>query len=145
MDIAAFVLAIVATIIGLGSMVVAWQQLAAARDASRAQNILTVLQFIHDDGFRQARGVLQRLAGPSSSWSTQDKEQARRACAACDMLAALTHSGVIPPHIADEALFLPKCYKIAVESGYLEEAQKDYDGRLWPNFRKLGHELSLRP
>lgn len=72
-------------------------QVIAARDSSRTQNLISIIDYIHRPEHRQARFTLINLENvPYESWTQGQKLDAERACSCWDTVALLLRNTNIP-------------------------------------------------
>lgn len=123
------------------------QQLASTRDASVAQNMLAVVNFLQVEDVRAARTVVrQELRSiPMSEWSSKQREAASRVCATYDVAAVLLREGLVPlrPFADNWGPSIKDCYQILLP--FIESMQLPQNSgpRYWNDFGWL-HEQVLK-
>lgn len=144
---------IVATVAIVLTFLVYWRQLvamqsqvAAARDSSRTQNLISLIDYIHRPEHRQARQVLTNLAAKSlDSWTTQERLDAERACSAWDAVALVLRNTSIPQAkemiVGNWRYSILSCYSAAQE--LMRELHTQRDPEFWDDFEWLAMAAQL--
>lgn len=139
-------LAIVATFFVYYRQLKAMQgQLEAARQASAGHNMLSLIPFLQTPSLRDARGVLIKLKGKSFSvWTSSEREDAERVCAAYDVAGILIRNGIVPKQLIIDNWgdSIEKCHDAAKE--YLASARAARGADYWDDFEWLAAEAAKR-
>src|SRR5438552_12042568 len=91
-------------------------QLDSVRDASRAQNILSVINFLQSEDVRSARTIVRRdLRGkPMAEWDNLEQQAASRVCSTYDIAGILLREGLVPlaPFLDNWGPSIRDCYVV---------------------------------
>ena len=139
------VLQAVANLAVVATFFIYYRQLAAMRHASIGQSVLALIPFLQTPSLREARGVLIKLREkPYSLWTSSEKENAERACAAYDIAGILVRNNIIPKKLIVDNWgdSITKCHLAAKE--YLESTRAARGGDYWDDFEWLAAEASKR-
>jgi len=102
------------------------EQLQAARHASSAQNILTLIHFLQAPEVRDAREtVLARLSRKAfKEWTDMERRQASLVCSTYDAAAIIIRMGVVPPgpFVDNWGVSIRLCYQVT--EPLIEEMQR---------------------
>jgi len=129
----------------VGTFIIYWKQLRAMRDASLAQNLISVNEFMLNPLFRDARKDLFTLSdkGQLELPLTDDAQQVvDRVCASWNHIALLVDKKVIPYYVLLEAKYtFLKCHRLC--EPILEEVRNNRVPELWRHFtiyaKRLGN------
>ena len=90
------------------------KQLAASKDASVAQNILALINFLQTEDVRASRTVVRKdlRSIPMDKWNKQQVEDASRVCATYDVAAILIREGLVPakPFVENWGPSIRECF-----------------------------------
>jgi hypothetical protein len=111
------------------------------KGASLSQNLISLHHFLLDPEFRDARRVLLGLRGkPLTSWSTDERQSAERACASWNFVALLVDKKVLPLDVLEDAKHsFTKCHEAA--SDLLAEIRKTRGAEHWHHFSDYVRKL----
>lgn len=115
-------------------------QLRAIRQASKGQNMLSLINFLQAQDVREARRVvrttLREKASKSQRWNDSEERAASLVCSTYDVAAILLRSGVVPlkPFIENWGPSIRDCYEVL--RPYLKRMQlPDKSGpKYWDDF-----------
>jgi hypothetical protein len=117
------------------------QQLNFSHEATTAQSILALINFLQDDKVRAARAtVIKSLSRKKmEDWSEEEKNAASRVCSTYDIAAVLIKMGLVPskPFVENWGPSIKKCYKIL--EPFISEMQKPQNAGpdYWNDFGDL--------
>lgn len=121
------------------------EQLASTRDASVAQNILAVVNFLQAEDVRAARTVVRQdlRSIPMPEWSTKQREAASRVCAAYDVAAVLLREGLVPlrPFTDNWGPSIKDCYHILLPFIESMQSPQNSGSRYWNDFGWLYEQV----
>ncbi|MFZ0034317.1 MAG: hypothetical protein WAK60_04945 [Sedimentisphaerales bacterium] len=102
------------------------QQLNSSHEATTAQSILALMNFLQDDKVRAARAtVIKSLSRKKmEDWSEEEKNAASKVCSTYDIAAILIKMGLVPskPFVENWGPSIKKCYKVL--EPFISEMQK---------------------
>jgi len=120
-------------------------QVTAARDSSRTQNMIAIIDYIHRPEHRLARYTLINLDGvPYDQWTHAQKIDAERACSCWDTVALLLRNTNIPN--ATDLIInhwrhsIRTCFVVAAP--LIRETRTNREKDFWDDFEWLG-QLAL--
>ena len=132
------VAALIATLIVYWRQLLAMQgQLEAARDASRSQNILALIDYIQRPDHRDARRTLFSLEGRQfSDWSKDERKSAEMACSGWDTVALVlrntTVTNALEMIVGNWRHSIYRCHAL---TGELQaQLRADRDPEYWDDF-----------
>lgn len=101
-------------------------QLQAAREASAAQNILALTNFLQASEVRAAREIVRaRLSKKEfGNWNEEERREAARVCSTYDVAAIIIRMGLVPakPFVENWGPSIRHCYEVT--KPLIEEMQK---------------------
>ena len=139
-----FLLAGVVTVIVYWRQLVAMQkQVAASRDSSRAQNLISLVDYIQRPEHRDARRHLLELKDhPMSDWSYENRIFAERACSSWDITGILLREGAVPNALEivlnTWGYSIANCYEVATD--LIRETRTVRGSRYWDEFEWLAKQ-----
>ena len=121
-------------------------QLQAAREMNRNQNLITITEYLQVESRRKDRRVLIELGRkkkPFATWSKEERYSAERACAAYSFVGLLVRKGMVPEDIALAELrdSAQKCFNAAAP--LLTEYRKTRGEDFWANFDWFTHQANF--
>jgi len=120
-------------------------QLQAARDASSAQNILALTNFLQAPEVRAAREIVRvRLSKkPFADWTEEERREAARVCSTYDVAAIIVRMRLVPPEpfVENWGPSIRHCYEVC--KPLIEEMQKPENSgpTYWDDFGWLYAEV----
>lgn len=121
------------------TLVVFFFQLLAMRSASRAQNILSALQYIQEPETREARKhVIQIVQGKDFSvWDDNDRRKVSTVCSTYDILGILIRQELIPLQIVTEnwGRSIRLCYPVC--EPWIRKLRESEGPEYWDEFEWL--------
>jgi hypothetical protein len=120
-------------------------QLESARDASSAQNILALTNFLQAPEVRTAREVVRvNLAEkPYDNWTQDERREAARVCSTYDVAAIIIRMGLVPrePFVENWGPSIRHCFEVT--KPFLEEMQRPENSgpTYWDDFGWLYEEV----
>ncbi len=139
---------IIATLAVVATFLIYWalwrttqQQLKTAQEASRTQNLLSLIDYIHHPEHRTARYVLiNNKDKPLSQWTPEERTKAERACSCWDTVALIVRNtqidGATELVVAHWRHSIRSCYSAAAE--LMDELRQHRDVDFWDDFEWLG-------
>ncbi len=123
-------------------------QLQAAREASSAQNILSLTNFLQAPEVREARETV-RVKLPNKefrAWSNDERRDASRVCSTYDVAAIIIRMGLVPqePFVDNWGSSIRHCYEIT--KPLIVELQKPENSgpTYWDDFGWLYQQVQVR-
>ncbi|HEX7998125.1 MAG TPA: hypothetical protein VF528_07015 [Pyrinomonadaceae bacterium] len=137
-------LAIVATFIVYWLQLRAMRgQLSAALKASRSQNLFTIIEYLQRPQFTEARRVLLSLkAKPYSTWTSEEKTTAERACSGYDAVAILINGNQEATEVVIKnwGYSIKECF--AAATGLIADVRNYRGEQTWDDFQWLANIVS---
>lgn len=120
-------------------------QLQVARDASVAQNILALTNFLQAPEVRAAREIVRvgLAKKPFANWKDKERREASRVCSTYDVAAIIIRMGLVPPTPFVENWGPSICHCYNVTKPLIEEMQKPKNSgpTYWDDFGWLYAEV----
>ena len=122
------------------------RQLIASKDASVAQNILALVNFLQAEDVRAARTVVRRelKSIPMLEWSSKQIEAASRVCATYDIAAILLREGLVPiaPFADNWGPSIEDCYRVLLPFIQSMQTTENSGPKYWNDFGWLYKQVS---
>ena len=139
---------LISTVVIAATFFVLMGQLSAMRNASRGQNLLSVVQWLSRDELRQNRKFLIEWAGENRRKPLDEKEREKvdTACSAYDVLAILIYDGTVPKEVfvGNWRNSISRCFEAVAPllKQYRVSGDPLYrDANYWKNFERLYNEV----
>jgi hypothetical protein len=121
--------------------------LLASRNASVAQNILAVVNFLQAEDVRAARGIVRRdLKNKAMPWDSHEVDAASRVCSTYDVAAILLREKLVPlePFVENWGPSIVDCYRVLLP--FIQEMQdsKNSGPNYWNDFQWLYEQVSAQ-
>lgn len=112
--------AVVAGLAFLVSVITAWTSIAQLRVAiqvRRTEDLFTLMQFLHQAEFREARNIVR---GPA--WDGKDREAARMVCSSFDFAGLMVRKKLVDAEVFLDYWGRPICMLADALGNFLDEA-----------------------
>jgi hypothetical protein len=122
------------------------QQVAAARHASEAQNLLALAGFLQAEDVRGARGVvIRQLEGRDhNTWSEDENRAAAKVCSSYGTAGVVLEAGTVPeaPFLDNWGPSIRRCHTIL--GAFIVDRRKQMHPTYWAVFDRLAKRASDR-
>jgi len=125
------------------------EQVTAIANGSTAQNTISLIHFIQEERYRQARGVvINQLEKKAQPWSQDEKVVASLVCSSYDILAILVRKGLVPQDIIVDEWGPSILRTHNILAPFMNEMRRNMGERYWDDFpwladqaQKAGHVI----
>ncbi len=141
---AIFITQVVISVLFAATLIVYFFQLQTMRMASRAQNILSVVQLLQATEVRDARGMVRKTLKNKSfaHWTDTERDDAATTCSSYDVAAILAFNRLVDVNLLLEhwGPSIKECFEVC--KPYIDEMRSNSGPKYWDDFDRLYQQLS---
>lgn len=146
MQTALLIVQVICTAVIAGTLIVYFSQLRTMRQASKAQNLLAVIQFLQTKEVRDARGAVRKTLKSKDlqDWTDSERDNAATTCSSYDVAAILAFNGLVDVDLLLEhwGPSIKECFEVC--EPYIEEMQAVSGPKYWDDFGLLYKHMTLK-
>ena len=144
MQSAILIVQVLGTLVIAATLIVYFFQLRTMKEASNAQNILAVVQFLQTKEVREARGTVRKILKTKDvqTWTDIERDDAATTCSSYDVAAILAFNGLIDVNLLVEhwGPSIKECFEVC--KPYIDEMRSMSGPIYWDDFELLYEQIS---